>query len=131
VIYDITNPQHRAVLQAARSWGVSPSVFTGRVLTTITRTAADGAQISTTEPAWTEEDTVAALQLQEYENDLCPGCHHPLAETTDPAKEFAYKATPPIRCHRCTASGIAGDQAQELPQPSALFIPVVLRETQS
>jgi hypothetical protein len=128
------NPQLRDLLTVARSWGVSPSRFAGiePVRRTVYTYGHDGqllSSVTTTDPEWTEEDREMALRLFEYEKSLCGGCGHPLSETTDPHNEFAYgPASPPIRCHRCTAVEIESDRHQEKPHPGALHIPIVLRE---
>jgi hypothetical protein len=126
VIWDVFDPEHRAVLEAARAWGVPPSIFMGRQRTsTITDWA--GAQHFTHDAEWTEEDRTAAVALARYEAELCPGCRHPLAETTDPANEERYVVPHPIRCHRCTATAQAQDRFEDMLTPSALLIPVELR----
>jgi hypothetical protein len=58
----------RVLLQAARSWRVPPTVFLRQ------RT------VNSTD--WTDQDTSYALALEDYEAGLCPGCNHPLAETS-------------------------------------------------
>jgi len=128
------SPELRFTLQTARAWGVSPSVFMGReIRTTITYeydvTGVRSIAVATQEPLWTEEDRAMAMELQDYEAGLCPGCGTPLAETTKAEHEFAYVAKDPIRCHRCTASQRAMTAHEDKPQASALSIPVVLRGT--
>ena len=54
------------------------------------------------EPLWAQADTDLALALADLEAEQCPGCHHPRAETMDPANEFSYEAEP-VRCHACAA----------------------------
>jgi hypothetical protein len=129
---DVNDPGHRAVLVAARAWGVSPSRFMGETVRTVTTHETDAAgtvlrSVTVADSDWTADDATSALDLIEYEGGLCPGCSQPFAETTDSQNEFAYKATLPVRCHRCTTSDIASEEAQKLPHPSALFIPIVLR----
>lgn len=87
----------------------------------------DGIRSIVAEPEWTEDDRQAALDLRGYEADLCPGCRHPLAETTDPGNEGRYVASLAVRCHRCTATDQASEASQSAPNPSALLIPVELR----
>lgn len=110
---DVTDPQDRAILEAARSWGVSPSIFLGRPR-------------DTGIPEWLEQDRQAALDLLAWESQLCPGCRFPLAETTDPKNEFLYVVPHPIRCHRCTAIDQAQDRYADRPSPSAQLMPVDL-----
>ena len=110
--YDASVPQDRAIITLARSWGIAPSVFMGR----------------DTGPAWTEDDRISALSLMEYENSLCPGCKHPLEETTKPENEYRYRAEIPMRCHRCTAIAMAGDTYQDAPHASALLLSVHIPE---
>lgn len=126
------SPELRFALTTARAWGVSPSRFLGRELvqrTTYeydlsgTRTVA----VTTTEAEWTDDDRRMALELQDWEAGLCPGCQTSMAETTDPENEGQYVAELPIRCHRCTASVKAMKPYEESDVPSALFLPVVLR----
>lgn len=126
MIWDVFDPQHRAVLEAARAWGVAPSIFMGRKRTSTITDWAD-ARHFTHDAEWTEEDRTAAIALARYESELCPGCRHPLAETTDARNEERYVVPHPIRCHRCTATEQAQERFQDWPTPSALLIPVELR----
>jgi hypothetical protein len=114
--WDIDDAGHRATLSAARSWGVSPSVFMGREL------PAAGA------PTWLQSDREAAVALLQYEAGLCPGCRYPLAETSAPENEFRFKPELPIRCFRCTAADAAMKPYESGPAPSALFIPIRLED---
>lgn len=111
---DVTDPQDRAILEAARAWGVAPSIFLGRV-------RVDGV------PEWLEQDRQAALDLLGWESQLCPGCRQPVAETTDPVNEERYVVPHPLRCHRCTAIDQAHDRYQDMHSPGALLLPVELR----
>jgi hypothetical protein len=125
--WDVRNPQDRTVLETARSWGVSPSIFMGKRKVAVTEQI--GAQtVVTYSPDWTDEDRQAALELAVYEADLCPGCGHPTAETMAPENEFQYKAGLPYRCHRCTATEMAMKPYQEQEYSSALYVPVTLKE---
>lgn len=47
-------------------------------------------------------------------------CGLPLAETTAPDAEFAYKVGPPHRCHACTAV-LRAQKADERTEPEALL----------
>ncbi len=75
---------------------------------------------------WTDEDRDLALALADYEADLCPGCRHPLSETTKPENEDRYKAGRALLCHRCVATEIAGKRYERHPHAGALLIPVEL-----
>src|SRR6186713_196161 len=107
------DPQLRAFLTVARSWGVSPSRFAGetpvsRTVYTYDHLGRLMSAVTTQDPEWTEEDREMAILLYEHEQTLCSGCGHSLAETTKPENEFSYvPASPPVRCHRCTAAEIA------------------------
>lgn len=114
---DVTDPAHRAVIVAARAWGVPVSIFLGRV-------RVEGV------PDWLDEDRQAALELADYEAGLCPGCKDPLSETTVAENEFRYKAELAGRCHRCTASDQLTATLQDRPSPSALLVSVRLRGAQ-
>ena len=121
------DPGLRQTLQAARAWGVSPSRFLGRE-PAVRHIVANGLVVrSEPEPEWTDDDRDAALALQAWEADLCPGCRQPLAETTLPEREDLYVPGPAIRCHRCTASERGAERYKDSPQRSALMIPVDLR----
>lgn len=131
---DANDPLERAVLETARSWGVSPSRFMGepKVSKTVYTYDLSGRMVAaeTTEaPEWTQDDVNGAFSLQQYEAGLCPTCKHPMAETADPAHEFAYHAELPIRCHRCTAQERASEAYQKAnnPNPRSVFIPISLR----
>lgn len=130
------NPQLRALLQVARSWGVSPSRFSGHEPVTRTVYTYDVmgrvvSSVTTTEPEWNDEDREMAFQLQEYEATLCSGCGESLKETSKRENEFEYvPASDPIRCHKCTRAGIESEKVHDskLPQAQALHIPIVLRK---
>jgi hypothetical protein len=129
------SPELRFALITARAWGVSPSRFLGRELvqTTSYFYGLDGRLVTsrtTTEAEWTEDDRRMAMELQDWEATLCPGCQSPLSETTSPENETGYVAGLPVRCHRCTASAKAMKPYEESEVPSALFLPVVLRGTE-
>jgi len=80
---------------------------------------------------WSPDDRRLALDLAQYEAECCPNCREPLSETADAKNEFRYVADLPIRCHRCTASEIATDAAQNREHPSALLIPIRLKGVQN
>jgi hypothetical protein len=52
---------------------------------------------------WTEEDRGWAMALHAEEASACPGCGHPLEESSDPRaeEERRYEVTR-VRCHACT-----------------------------
>jgi hypothetical protein len=117
------DPAYRAGLVAARSWGVSPSVFLGRKLRTTYEVDASGRTVAAeVESAWTREDRELAMALHYYEADCCPGCGGALAETTHPDNEEMYDASIQARCHKCTALAIVHGNAQHRPHPGALLI---------
>lgn len=127
------NPGLRAELEAARSWGVSLRRFSGWEPDSVTTYEYDPdgrlvRTVTTVDPEWDGAERDNALALAAYEADLCPGCRRPMAETTDPANEARYVADAAIRCHCCTAQDSARKAYEESPSPSALFIPVHLRE---
>jgi hypothetical protein len=123
---DVTDAGDRAVIEAARSWGVAPSILLGRQRTSTTTQWAGTTQ-TTHDAEWTDEDLGAALDLLAWEAALCPGCRYPLAETTAPENEERYFMPAEVRCHRCTASDQAQDRLQDRHSPSALLIPIELR----
>jgi hypothetical protein len=51
---------------------------------------------------FTDDDQDKALAWQAEQASLCGGCGLPLAETTDPANEYAYE-TEALRCFACRA----------------------------
>jgi hypothetical protein len=127
VKWDINDPGHRRALETARAWGVSPSRFLGEESLVVSETTGNQT-VYTRSSEWKDEDRQAAMALQDYEASLCSGCGHPLEETTDPDKEYAYKAALPIRCHYCTAAAIGQEDYKESPHSEALHFPVELRE---
>jgi hypothetical protein len=129
------NPALRTVLETARAWGVSPSRFSGaeqsiRLVYGQNQFNESVVVAQVIEPEWTAEDRELAIELTAYEASLCPGCHHPMTETTDPANEHQYVAQLPVRCHRCTVSSKAMEKYEESDVPGALYMPVVLRGTE-
>lgn len=79
-------------------------------------------EVTTREPEWTEDDRVHALALTAYEAGLCPGCKHPLAQTTDPLMEgrFAYDGL--VACWYCLALARGAAEATgDHPHPHALL----------
>lgn len=126
------DPWLRVVLSTARAWGVSPARFLGWEPTRSTRLERDDTGrvvrlVESVDPEWSQEWVDLALAFATWEADLCTGCRQPMTETTDPENEFLYVALPAVRCHRCTASGIASDSVRDDRQSHALHIPVELR----
>ena len=124
-----SDPGLRRLVEVARSWGVSPSVFSGRPLITSYVYDDLGRMVSSaTESSWTEDDRDLAAGLVEWEANLCGGCRRPLTETTDPQNEERYDAKVAARCHCCTAVDIAQNALQERQHPGALMLSVELRK---
>jgi hypothetical protein len=121
----------RQMLQAARTWGVSPRRFLGwePARTTVYEHNSAGRVVRatvTTESEWSDEDREMVSALAEYEAGLCGGCRDELRVTTDPENEGRYVGKPAIRCHRCTASLEAASVYESAPHSEALMIPVEL-----
>src|SRR3954468_9041312 len=121
----------RAVLLAARAWGVSPRRFLGwEPSRHYAHTYRDGrlvGTVETLETEWDDESRDLAMALAMWESDLCPQCRQPMSETTARENEGRYVPHPAIRCHYCTASRAAGEQYHDSPQSEALFIPVTFQ----
>lgn len=81
---------------------------------------------------WRPEDAALAVALTDYEAGLCPGCGHPLADTTSPDADpenrdgdFSFVAHPPRTCWGCVGLAQAAKSAENAgdephPYPSAL-----------
>lgn len=65
--------------------------------------------VTVAEPEWDEDERAWALALLAVEGDTCPGCHGQMSETTAADAEGKYAASPPTRCHKCTAISQAQD----------------------
>lgn len=136
ILGEVTNDLAlRKTLQTARAWHVSPRRFLGLweaayvcVYSYDQAGKIVRSEQTIKEPEWNDEDRAYALALEQYEASLCSGCGEPLEETTKPEHDGAYRAELPIRCHRCTAAGVATEAYEENPQPQALMFPVVLDE---
>jgi hypothetical protein len=110
----IANPDDplRVMLQAARRWQVPPTVFLRL------RTAGGG---------WSDADTTYAMALESYEAGLCPGCSHPLEETTKRDHRDAYRPDGPgVRCHYCTAQALLSEVNADKEGVEGLLFPIVL-----
>jgi hypothetical protein len=102
----------RPMLQAARAWRVPPTVFLRK------RTMAS--------TEWTDADTTLAMALEDYEAGLCPGGNHPLAETTRPEHQDAYRPGVRIRCHFCKAQALVDEVAEKEDDMGGVMVPIVL-----
>ena len=108
------DPTLRAVVKAARAWGISPSRFLGAKHVVTHEYDAAGRLVRSTEtPEWTVEDRELAFALMEYEAGLCPGCNQPLSETSHPDHQDAYRPEHPVRCHYCTSQAIMSETAEK------------------
>lgn len=126
----------RQAAQVARAWGVPLSRFMGRepARRTVYERAPDGRVLAArteVEPEWTQFDRDIAIALDDYERDLCPGCRHPLAETTAPEAEDRFVPGQPIRCHRCTALSQARSIHTTEYHPDAVFYGVRDRKAEN
>lgn len=107
----------RFKLQAAKSWGVPPTVILKE------RT------VNTTE--YTARDVDFILAFEVYEDSLCPGGPHVLAETSKPEHAGAYRPAgeeDQIVCHRCKAQALLSDHMAEKEGTAGVFVPLVLDE---
>lgn len=123
------DPGLRRILEAARAWGVSPRRFLGWEPARVTTYRLDELgrileALTTVEPEWDDEGRDLALALESYDADLCPGCRHPLAETTRPEAEEWFTPGDLIRCHRCTAAAQTAEIHKDAPHPSAVLFTV-------
>lgn len=94
------SPQLRAEVEASVRLGISLTEWSG----------------------WSDDDRAWVLALAEWEASRCPGCNGWLAETTDPANEFAYTAEAPVQCHRCAALHGEQDRMKDHPKRAALVL---------
>lgn len=65
----------------------------------------DGRPVGPGDPVWTPEDQAVALVWQEEQAMRCPGCGHPLDETTDDRHVTAWHAQAVV-CHACAAKDL-------------------------
>ena len=94
-------------MEAARSWGVPHSVFTGRV-------------VRSGDPQWTAADTALGVALQVLESVSCSGCGVDRRESMDAESEFEWRAES-VRCHGCAARDRAAESyAKSGGSPSGL-----------
>jgi hypothetical protein len=47
-----------------------------------------GRVVAPGDPAWTEDDTLLALEWQDWSSQICPGCGHHLTDSTDEANHY-------------------------------------------
>jgi hypothetical protein len=75
------------------------------------------------EPEWDDDNRQMVLALQAHEAGLCPGCNHPLEETTKPEYKDAYRPETPIRCHYCTTQALVSETAEKQYGHSGAAVP--------
>jgi hypothetical protein len=96
-------------LRVARAWSVSPSVFAGRPLATVTdHTYEDGRLVRSTavqEAAWTVADRALAEALDLYEAGLCPGCGQPKDRAWHPDQLGWMEVRDNLVCEGCRVTG--------------------------
>ncbi len=63
-----------------------------------------------------DEDTDAALALQQYEDLTCGGCGQPREESMDPANEGKYKVRL-VTCHACAEQIKRQEDLADNPEP--------------
>lgn len=85
----IHQPETRLLVEAAKAWGVPPSVLGGRV-------------VRPGEPEWLGSDTALAEALTMLEQYQCGGCGNDRRESMNPDNQFAYQVEA-VRCHACAA----------------------------
>jgi hypothetical protein len=124
-----SDPLLRQAIEAARSWGVSPSRLLGaEVRTRLEYGVGDKVAATVTSSEWTAEDRELVFAFLAWEAALCPGCRHPLAETMAAENEERYRGKLEGRCHRCTALEIEQARHEKKDHPSALLLSVTLAE---
>ncbi len=122
-----SDPTLRAVVKAARAWGISPSRFMGARHVTRYEYDMGGRIIAAIEtPEWTEEDRELAFALEEYEAQCDPEGHY-LPETSKPEYQDAYQPEPPIRCHYCKTQAVVSETApKQHGDTDGLYFPITL-----
>ncbi len=70
-----------------------------------------GRSVTRRQAEWDEESRNLLLALLEYEAGLCPGCGHPLAETTNPLMEGRYLYDGFVECFHCLATAVGSEKA--------------------
>lgn len=94
----------------ARAWSVSPSVFGGRPLSTVTEHVYDdGGRLvrstATQEAAWSDTDRALAEALDLYEAGLCQGCGQPKDRAWHPDHNGWIDVDARLTCEGCRALG--------------------------
>ncbi len=73
------------------------------------------------EPDWTDRDAVAALDWQDWDVSLCPGCRQPVDECMaheDVSPEYRAEVK---RCHACRVVAIDMKEAGKDVGPESLY----------
>jgi hypothetical protein len=123
------DPLLRQAIEAARSWGVSPSRFLGAdVVTRHEYDAVGRLAASITASEWTADDRELVFAFLAWEAALCPGCRHPLAETMAAENEERYRGKLEGRCHRCTRLEIEQEKHAKKDHAGALLLSVTLAD---
>src|SRR5215216_750538 len=123
------DPTLRAVVKAARAWGISPSRFMGAKHVTTHEYDVAGRLVRSTEtPEWTHEDREFAFALEAYEAGYCPGGEHLLAETSKPEYRDAFVADREgeVRCHFCTGKALVATSLEQRENSTGIILPVML-----
>ncbi|MBB3666395.1 MULTISPECIES: hypothetical protein [Prauserella salsuginis group] len=81
--------------------------------------------MTTCESEWDEDSRAHVLALLAVEEQTCR-CGGYLPETSDPANEGRYTASPPVRCYRCEVLH-AHMQSYDKPDPAWVAWPVEKR----
>jgi hypothetical protein len=92
-------------LRVARAWSVSPSVFGGRPLSTVTEHVYDGDRLvrstATQEAAWSDTDRALAEALDLFEAGLCQGCGQPKDRAWHPDQLGWMEVRDNLVCEGC------------------------------
>lgn len=76
--------------------------------------------VTVRESEWDDEERGTVLALLDYEASTCVGCGGYLPETTD--EDAKFDASPPVRCHRCTALQVKQKEYADQRTPGALVM---------
>src|SRR5690349_8985560 len=108
------NGSLRFRLRAARKWHVPPTVVL------------EERTVNTTE--WTPRDVQYLLALEVYEESLCPGGDHVLAETSQAKYQDAFlpDRENEVRCHKCKGQHLLQDVLAKEDDAAGLFVPLRL-----
>lgn len=122
------DPTLRAVLEAARAWGVSLSKFSGaRHVTTFEYNSVGQIARTLETPEWTQDDREAAMALTIYEASLCPASGLPAEQCHDPNNEDRFEVES-VLCHGTVAREIASKQFEGHKHPDALLTYLSLKD---